>query len=437
MMVLLRQKYYFANRGVMRKTTLSLLVLLLNVIGLVAQPHVKKMETILDCSDGFSLQEEYNVEKKKGVDPFFMHLYEAVIADMFNRESVALVHLDSLVERYNGLLGSWQTARLIQKSAMILFEDGRYGEAADYIAGHQRCVSNKRDSSELLKSFHKYDKIRAVLRPEVVCPENGFVVYYERSPDPKGIHYTVPVVVNGKTYRFIYDICCAHTSVSRDLAEEMGLKMLQEDAFYGGSGSASCWNATVDSLCIGESIFRSPLLHVTPVLDSTYERTCILGNDFMRRVGLQLIYPEKHKLVYPSSGKTIRRRSNMIKGNGLYFIRASVQHKDNLFTLDTGAPTTVLLAPFYQRHKTWIDLSGKVDTVQVKEASKIATQTYGVLPTLPIKVGIKTVNVKNALLFKELHFDAFGDQNGLLGTSFIDCFRKVTVDMERMYVEFR
>lgn len=420
----------------MKNTILTLTYFTINVLTLVAQPSVKKMEEILDCTDGFRLEEEFAFEGKKGLNPFINHLYEVRISEMFNRETKALVHLDSLVEKYYTSLGSWQTARLIQKKAMILFEGGLYGKAADYINDHLKYVTDRNDSTELIKAFCKYNEVRNVPCPVISRPNKKVTVNYEISPNPKGFHYAIPVVVHGKTYLFIHDFCCAHTTVSEDLAKEMGLEMLQKEVLYGGSGSTECWNATVDSMCVGDIVFRSPMLHVTAVLDSSYERTCVLGNDFMKRLGTQIIFPADHKIVFPRPGKSFGRRSNIIKGNGLYLTKVTVANIEDLFTLDTGAPTTVFLAPFYQRHKALLDQNGQTDTLQLKEATKINSQSYKVIPSMPVTIGKTNVVINYPLVFPELHFNAFGDQNGLLGTSFIECFRKVTIDFDRMYVGF-
>jgi len=40
-------------------------------------------------------------------------------------------------------------------------------------------------------------------------------------------------------------------------------------------------------------------------------------------------------------------------------------------------------------------------------------------------------------VFPNLHFDAFGDQQGIFGTSFFDCFQKVTVNFKDMYVSVK
>lgn len=402
-----------------------------------SQQQIKEMEEVLDCTNGFDLERKFAIDSKKNITPFIKTLYEMKLGMLFNEDEKALSLIDTLVLDYHTDLGSWQTCRLINKKAKMLVENGFYAKAADYIKDHLKFVNFINDSLSLMDREKHYNEMRDVPCPEISRPPKSSTITYELKVYPKGCHFTVPVSINGKTYMFIHDICCGHTSISEDMAKEMGLKIVNDDVVYGGSGGTSCKNATIDSLLVGDIVFRHPLLNITPVIDSSYAYCGILGNDFMRRVGAIDIYTDKRKMVFPYNKKSTRKQHNMMQGNGLYFLQAHSGSEEILFTLDTGANSSIILSPYYNKHKDWFDRNGKRDTLTVKEAGKKDLHDYLTVKSMPVRLGKAKADIKNVLVFPNLHFDAFGEQQGIFGTSFVNCFRKISVDFKDMRVDVK
>lgn len=393
-----------------------------------------KMREILQSTDGFELETEYNSLKKENLPMHICILYEMKLAMLFNQEEKAMNLADTLLCKYHNKLGSFSITDLILKKVFILVTNGQYAGAANYIRNNLHLVSNHDDSTYLIQREGHYNEIRDVPRPEISRPHKDCEITYSINTTPKGRNFIVPVVINGKTYSFTYDVCGGHTSVTEEMAKDMGLQIINDEFVYGGSAGISCKNATTDSIVIGDIVYRHPLIKILPVTDSRYANFGVLGNHFMKSLGSFTIYPAKHKIVFPYKTKSSHKQYNMMYGNGLYFLQAHSGKERILFSLDSGASNSVLLSPYYQKHKAWLDQNGIKDTITISEVGKRNFQDFLSLKSMPITVGKADVSIKNVLVFPNLHFDAFGDQQGIFGTSFFECFQKVSVNFRDMYV---
>jgi len=396
--------------------------------------YTSKAMEILQSADGFELEAEYNRVKKDSLPMYVSNLYEMRLAMLFDQDEKAMNLIDTLIFKYHNKLGSFLVTNLILKKANILATGGQYAGAADYIRSNLHLV-NHGDSTYLIQREGHHNEMRNVPAPEIIRPHKDCEITYSLHGTPKGRFYIVPVVINGKTYSFIYDVCAGHTSVTEEMAKDMGLQIINDDYVYGGSAGTSCKNATIDSIVVGDIVYRHPLIKINPVIDSS--NLGVLGNPFMKGLGSFTIYPAKHKIVFPYKTKPSHKQHNMMDGRGLYFLQAHSGKEKLLFTLDSGASTSALLAPYYQKHKEWLDQIGIRDTVTITEVGKRNFQEFIKLKSMPVTVGKTNVSIKNVLVFPNLHFDFFGDQQGIFGTSFFDCFQKVTVNFKDMYVSVK
>jgi predicted aspartyl protease len=395
------------------------------------------VKEIIGSTDGFALEDEYNNEKKENQPTYIRVLYEMKLGMLFNQGEKALNLIDTLITKYHTQLGSFSTADLIADKVKILETDGQYVLAANYIRNNLHLVNNRNDSSFLIKREDHYNEMRDVSAPEISRPHKDCKIAYSLKTNPRGSHYIIQAVIKGKTYSFIYDTCGGYTTVTEEMAKDMGLQLINNDFSYGGSGGTTCKNATTDSIVIGDIVYRHPLIHIDPVQDSRYAYIGVLGNDFMNRIGSFTIYTAKHEIVFPYKTKPSHKQHNMMYGRGLYFLQAHTGKERILFSLDSGAYISGVLAPYYQRHKEWFDQNGIKDTLSIREIGKKHLQDFMTLKSMPFSIGKTKVTIKNVLVFPKMHFDAFGDQQGIFGTSFFECFRKVTVNFRDMYVEVK
>lgn len=398
----------------------------------------KELKRISNMTDLFLLEEEFSNANKAELNPVVKRLYLTEIATLLRQDEKALNQTDTLLIKYKDSLSSGLTAQLISDNAFLLSQNGKNGQAADYIESKLSLVTDHSDSLNLTTKIKGYNELRATPVPEIRRPPKTTIIRYTLRKTPKGHHYLVPVRIKNKTYSFIFDICGGNTaiSVTEKMIKEMGIKIINSGAVYGGSGSTSCFNATIDSIMVGTIVFRNPLLHVNIVADSS-QISGVLGNDFMRLVGSLSIYPKRHIIAFPPKIESSHKGHNMMYGSGLYFVNAQSKKEHILFTLDSGASASLILAFYYNQHKEWFDQHAVKDTATIEEGGRKRVEDYLSVNSFPVTVGKSTVVIKKIYVFPNMYWNAFGDQQAVLGTSFFDCFHRVSINFKDMYVSFR
>jgi predicted aspartyl protease len=390
---------------------------------------------VYESTDLFQLEDDYARLNKKTLAPVLKTMYEYSFAVLLRRDDRALDLTDELLENYSDNLDSLLKGQLIRVKARILSWNWHYGKAADYVRDHLHLVKDHNDSVVLIQRAKDYNRMREIPAAEIHRPAKGCSVNYTLQSTPKGHHYIVPVEINGKNMGFLFDICSTSTgiSITEKMMKEMGIQILGKTNVYGGSGTTTCLNGIIDSIKVGDIVFKHIFSNINIVQDSS-KVSAVLGNDFMHMVGSFSIYPKKQKIVFPKKTRSFYKQHNMMFGGGLYFINVKSKKERAVFTLDSGANATLLLAPYYAKHKEWIDLHGQRDSSSIDEGGRKRVEKFLIVPSFPVTVGKKTVNINKAYAFTNMRWDAFGEQQGVLGTSFFDCFSKVTVNFDAMNV---
>jgi len=400
-----------------------------------SQRLLDELWRVYNSTDLFELEENYSLQNKEKLAPVTKVMYEFEFATLLKQDDKAMNLIDVMLTKHRENLDSLLQGQLIRDKARMLAGSGQCGRASDYIKEHLQFVRDHNDSLVLIDREKSYNEMRDFPNSEICRPHKKSIISYTLRNTPKGWHYIVPVVINGQSYGFIYDICAFSTAIyiTEKMVKEMGIKIIGKGSVYGGSGATSCLKATIDSIVIGDIIFRHPYLNINIVQDSSAV-SGILGNDFMSLVGSFSIYPKKQKIVFPYKTKSLHKSHNMMYGNGLYFMNAKSGKERILFTLDTGASASLILGSYYNKHKEWFDLHGVKDTATLEEGGRKRVEDFMTINSFPVTVGKTTVNLKKVYAFPNMRWDAFGEQQGVLGTSFFDCFRKVSVNFHDMYL---
>ncbi len=82
----------------------------------------------------------------------------------------------------------------------------------------------------------------------------------------RGTTILIPVTINGKTYRFIFDTGAGTSFMSERFAKEVGVRMLNDSLTINSTlpGAMNGQMGTVENMQIGSMIFHYPLITVAP-----------------------------------------------------------------------------------------------------------------------------------------------------------------------------
>lgn len=405
-----------------------------------AQEADQKIGEIINRSDWFALEKEYPKLKDKMTVPFLKWLSEAMLGLFFNRPQEAIAAIDTLLTHHQEEIGFDNTSNMVIYRYKLLGEMGHYAESADGLKGFLEQISEFVNVEDFpihnqLAAF--YDEIRDEEKPSIVRPGKNTEIPMDIEPAGRGVLMFVPVTVNGKEYKFIFDTGAASTFVSQRMADEMGLRITRDSLLIKGVAEAYGKAGTTDSIMIGDISFKNPMITISlpnPAVDTVYQVDAVLGSDFMRLVGEVNIYPKDEKIVFPFRKTPIPTTGrNMFMNNGGLYMQTYSEGKPLVMFFDTGNVRGDLFPPYYEKNKAYADSNSVKDTINVGGFGGVFRREVLVLNSMPLTVGKTSFNLENTPINFDKAYVAQGQEDGSLGMDFIRLFKKVIISFDNMF----
>ena len=412
----------------------------------IAQEADQRIGDLINQCDWFRLQEEYPGLSDKAQNVPLKKLAEVMIGAYFNRSQKAIDTIDDLLANHQDFLGFDNSCNLIALRDKLVGEQGRYAESAD----HLFAFLNQVDAIVSRKQFpgHQqladyYNEIRNLPAPSVTRPGVDTEVPLTVEKAGRGVLMFVPVKVNGKDYRFIFDTGAASTFLSSRMAEEMGVHIVRDSVLIQGvmatEKGKSGW---IDSMTIGNSTFRNALVTIAnpnAAVDTIYQVDAVLGMDFIGRMGEVVIYPKAGKLVFPVLKSSLPETGrNLWLYDSALCLRATSGDEPLRFGFDTGDARASLFKVYYNRHKNEIDKSAVKDTITSGGFGGVSRQEVLRLKSLPLQVGTNCFEIPDIQVEPEnTQLQISRGDDGSLGMDFIKLFDKVVISLDEMFVEVR
>jgi len=407
-----------------------------------AQEADEKIGSLINQTDWFALADEYPKLKEEMQSEMLKHLSEAMIGFYFNQPQNAIQAIDWLVANAQEEIGFENTSNLILVKSKILGEQGLYAESADNLSDFLTQISKFMD----LEKFpaHKemlefYEKMRNELRPEVICPDKNIEIPITIEKAGKGQLIYVPVNINGKEYKFIFDTGASSTFVSERFANEAGLRVTQESFKINGAKSGMGKKGTIDSMMIGDIVFKNPGIIIglpNEETDTIFQFDAVLGLDFIKRIGETQIYPEEKKIVFPIKKTELPIYGrNLLLSNEQSYLKAYSNAERLLFHFDTGNVNGDLYNTYYEKHKEKIDKTGEKRTTRRGGYGGIVYNDSYQISKFPLTVGDCSFELADivVLLGKASVMD--NNEDGSLGMDFITLFKEVIINFDDMFVK--
>lgn len=332
---------------------------------------------------------------------------------------------------------------------------GNYASAAQNaqnIIDQLKAQNAEKEAYEGLEQvFSFYSKLSSIPAPSITRPDCDVSVPIEiekvklpTSVEPKGWRGTtilIPVTINGKTYRFIFDTGAGTSFMSERFAKEVGVRMLNDSLTINSTlpGAMNGQMGTVENMQIGSMIFHYPLITVAPpnALDSVMRVDAILGMDFINLFDELRIYPKEKKIVFPVSSTPLPTSGrNMILTDRALKIKAEANNGERLkLHFDTGCSTAGLYYRYYEGHKSELDASGKREHITGGGFNIVVTKEILRLPSFRIKVGKVPVELKNLAVDTTNGDFQTSDDAGIIGMDMVNQFDCVTINLKEMFLK--
>lgn len=426
----------------MRITIVCLLALFLLTTGAKAQESAdKQIINHLNQNSWFALEEDYPKMKDKIQTPVLKGLSEVMINIRFNQPQKALTGIDSLLAHCQSELGSSNVCSMVLFKSKILGEQGCYAQSADLLyrfLDQIPAAARKENFSFYTQLANYYNEVRNEQKPEIIRPNGDTELPLSIKKAGRGMLMFVPVTIHGKTYPFIFDTGASSSAVSERLAAEIGFRTVRDSMHIEGVGSGTGRCGTVDSIMVGDIAFKHPIFTIipsNPEVDTVYQVDAILGLDFIRMVGETQLYPRDGKVIFPLQQSSLPPTGrNLMLDEGQSYLKAYSGDERLIFHFDTGDVKGDLFNPYYLRHKKMIDSKGTKDTYRGGGFGAMQTVNIIRLAHIPLTVSGTAFELTNIAVAPQTVTKVQKDEDGSMGMDFINLFRKVTINYNRMFL---
>jgi predicted aspartyl protease len=424
----------------------KLFIILITFIGIseaiIAQKADEKIGKIINNTDWFTLSEEYPKLKSEMQSVMLKKFSEAMIGFYFNQPDSAIQAIDWIFENAQNEIGFGNVSNLILIKSTILGEQGLYTKSCDNLSEFLTQISKSIDLKKFPvhnETLEFYEKMRNEAKPEVIRPNRDIEIPITIEKTGRGQIIYIPVNINHREYKFIFDTGAGSTFVSERFANEVGLRITQESFKINGVKPSLGKRGTIDSIMIGDIVFKNPNIIIgspNEEVDTVFQVDAVLGIDFIKRIGETQIYPQEKKIVFPivKTGLPSYGR-NLMLTNGQPYLKAYSNTEKLLFHFDSGNVKTDLHDIYYEKHKDELDkLDNKKKVHRGGYGGVIFIDSYQ-KAIFPITVGDCNFELTDidVLLDKNISFQ--NNEDGSLGMDFISLFKKVIINFNNMFVK--
>ena len=422
----------------MQKLTLTAIILFLvftgtGTFGQKANTSFPEIYKLIEQKDYFNAKEMYE-KRKESLPAGYRHFTKAFIENAFNRPAESQACITWLADHHTEIPDS-----LLFR--MYLVNEDNAIKICDYKAA-EKAVTTVLDSyGKYLTGYERDDysnnrKIWKALRdvpPQQVTISDNTNLKMEK--DIAGFN-NLKVSVAGDTINFIFDTGANFSTTTFSVAERMKMKIINADIEVGSITGQKVVSqlAVCDKFSFGNIEVRNAVFLVLP--DSalsfpqiSYQIFGVLGFPVIEALREIQITRDGHFIV-PKSEIAFAGNSNMALDGLTPLILLNGRH----FSFDTGADKTILYQSFYLAHKDYFDHNyTQAKTGMGGAGGKIETQAY--IIDQAFTVSGKEIILKDVtLLMDKIKEDE--DVYGNIGQDLIGQFSKMTLNFDRMFIEF-
>lgn len=441
----------------MRTKSYLLILMFLFSVQSFSQSADERIAALIGQADWFGLEKDYPSLKDSVKTVFLKEISETMIAYYFNRRDDALEHIHELLANHKTEIGVETALRMEILSCQIEKLRGNYGltvqKAQNIISQLKEQHPHKGTYESLRSAVSFFGKLSNTPAPSISRPNCEISVPIEiekitlpANIEPKGWRGTlifIPVTINGKTYRFIFDTGAGTTYMSARFAKEVGVRILNDSLQISATNSAKK-NAilgqvgTLDSMQIGNITFHYPMIAIAPpnTLDNFTKIDAVLGMDFINLLDEIRIYPKEGKMVFPVSATPLPDSGrNLMIDERMLIIKAKINDETVKLFFDTGHTTAGLYSQYYKEHKSQLKSLGKRQKMISGGVNTYIKKNILRLPAFTIEIGEVPIELRD--LTVDIGKNALQTTNnmGVMGMSMVNQFNCVTINLRDMFLK--
>jgi hypothetical protein len=397
-----------------------------------------QLDSLVKGKEFFKLQSEFE-KKKDELDKGEQLYFNAFLNNAFNKNSIAVKQVDSILENYPKLFQDPVKSMLLQIQEDSYFKLFQYAKAADLDSILLHGYAKVLDSSDLADRKNKYLLTNALRHtpPQYISKDLVTEVHWKRNP--LGL-ITIPVKHDTSTFDAIFDTRANISSITESFAKKLKLKILP--VTYSESSGATGMEfktglGVADSLVIGNILIRNAIFQVMPdsvlyIAPLKISLDMILGFPVIAGLGEIHIVKDGQMIIPKIENESDLHNLSLHELDPVVLLKTG---NDTLaFNFDLGASTTDLYYAFYQKYKSKIMKEGFQKKIHVAGAGGIVEKSVYIIPSLPLTLGDKTKSIDSVDVFLQKVFPK-EILYGNIGNDFASQFTDLVLNFDKMYIK--
>ncbi len=367
---------------------------------------------------------------------------QALTHTVFNRPAKANALFDSLLADDGTLINNLLKRHILATKItnhVKLFEYAKALSTGQQLLHYYGSSLDSEEASGMKNELKIWAALKDVGKQTVTKPKSSSIPFTVDKAGLKNIEVRFPA---GNSSQMVFDTGANFSTVKRSLAEELGLQIIPS-GFEVGTLTGSQVNsdlAVADTLQIGEMTFTNVVflvfddkdLHFPPI---DYQIHGIIGFPVIEAMGEIRI--SNAELSVPLETGAPEDMNLALDG---YNPLVLVQYEEDvfLFGLDTGANTTSLFYPFYERNREEMDARYQKDSVSLYGAGgRIRLEGFN---DVSVRLGIgdtAPVELDSLQLITTDYNSRLDGIYGNLGQDFTSRFNQMIINFQVPYIKFR
>lgn len=411
-----------------------------------AQSVQERLNVILQQSDVQELN-RYLPQVRDSLDDFTRNVTEGYLHSGMNRPDLAFKCYDNLIKQYSAAYDMTDYLSLAIREQINM---GQYKEAKQSIERFyykdtlQQGVRIPFPEGHQLSEYYGIAYSLQNCAPSRIVRTSNKPTCIKQSYAKNGFWIIPGNVNNGGKENFVFDTGASYDVISEDFARRHSIRSFTDSIKVPGfTGVATAKIGFIDSITIGnltyQNVWVAILPSIAPVTQSHlgYTIDAILGIPFLKAIGAVELYPQKKKMVFPVVDEQIKPdlQPNM---SVLECIRVEVAVgpiKRMLTVFDTGFDCFSMGKPLYDSYsKEFQPYDFKEKKLGIAGFTGGIDTTYVWTPEKPVPIKMGSARIKYKDILIEDRNNPM-NKHEILGTSVINKFKKVTLDLNSMILK--
>lgn len=404
----------------------------------------KRVGDLINSSNWFALEREYPVLQGQMHSPMLQKYAEAMIGHFFNQPELAVEATNWLLANAQEELGFDNISSMILVQTENLSELGLYAESKQVMDDFLSQIDGFVPAEQVRSHLHAAENYNFLVEsqlqaPEIIRPEHDSEIPFQIEKAGRGVHIHIPVIINGKEYKFILDSGASSTFVFKHFADEVQMPIICDSIEITGIEKGIGKVGLLEEIQIGDIIFKHVPTAISPedeAINAFTKADAVLGMDFIKRIKELRIYPSLNKIVFPNEQTPLppTGKNLLIQNKQPYLETTTDKDERLLLHFDTGNVKTDLYDTYYQKHKTRID--------ELTDKSIVTRGGFGgirhipayTLPRLYLKIGDCDLEMKDVEVLTGKTGEIQAHEDGSLGVDAILSTKSATINFDKMFL---